>query len=308
MIQLPRFLITAPLAAINFADSGDDWFSEFLFSNSNNLNIKKGENLITYVDHHGSRRSFNGRLIYSGIKQSTHTEILSEPVNILNGNRVLFRLAHTSTHKAPTLINIGLAIFEIEPETEHPTNPMIKKYFVLGVCQDTDNLSNTNIECIESLHGEAVGFFKGLNNKHVDVIELLHALISTTKVFANEADKYELIAKKLIGEQKGFYSYSRPKILRVVEKRETSRIVCQEATLMLLFLDSQIEVKFKLNNYSAIQDAAYISHEIKTTVIDDGSDYIKNLDFDGMVKRHLDVAKVFEVLRNEYKDRNAPPY
>lgn len=308
MIQLPRFIITAPLAMMNLADSGNDWFKEFLFTNDSRLDIKSGSNLISYIDLHGTRRSFNGRLIHTGIKRSNHTEVLGENINIGNQNRVLFRLAHKPVHDQPSLLNFGLAIFEMHLDNaDQNRSGVTQDFFVLAVSQDANNLSNINVECIEHIRGDAASFFKGLNNKHVNVIELVHSLISTTRCFAFDADKYELIAKKLLGELKGFYGTSKPKVLKVKEKSVTSNILCEEATLMLLFLDSQIEVTFKLNDYTSIDDAAYVSHEVKTVVLDDGSDYIKSLDFDALVKKHLDVDKVFEVLREEYRECNTPP-
>lgn len=308
MIQLPRFLINAPLAAISLADSGADWFKEFVFSNNSHQDITKGENLITYIDQHGTKRSFNGRMLYAGIKQSTHTEILNEPLNVVNQNRVLFRLAHHSLREDPTLLNLGLMVFEIaEDDNQDLPHPLIKKLFVLGVCQDAKNLNNMNIECIERLEGNATGIFKSLNNKHVDVIGLIHAIISTTRNFANDADKYELIAKKLIAEQNGLYGLSRPKILQADEESIGGEIICKKATLLLLFLDSEIRVSFELNDYHSIAHAAYVAHQVETKVIQDGSTYMKDLDFDALVKKYLNVDELFEVLRHEYKERNTPP-
>lgn len=308
MIQLPRFLVAAPLAAINLADSGADWFKEFLFSNHSHHDITKGENLITYIDQHGTKRSFNGRLLYAGIKQSTHSEILNEQLNVVNEHRVLFRLAKQSLREDPKLLNLGLVVFEIATDYEDLPPPLIKNLFVLGVCQDAKNPSNMNVECIEHLQGNASGIFKNLNNKHVDVIGLLHALISTTRHFAYDSDKYELIAKKLIAEQNGLYGASRPKILNMVEDSIGGEIICKKATLLLLFLDSEIRVSFELNDYHSIADAAYVAHQVETKIIQDGSAYMKDLDFDALVKKHLDVNKLFEVLRHEYKERNTPSF
>lgn len=305
MIQSKRFLISAPLAVIDLAKSGEDWFSEFLFSNADSKHLKAAYNDVVVYDRYNNRRSFSGRLVYSGMIQSDQVDVLNESVNMLDSNAAIFRLNNLNKSEKVKLLNLGIAIFEknwVSPDGQ------TKQYFLMSVCQDADDLGDIRYEFVETLTGEPIAFFKGLNHKHVDVIGLLHALVPTTKVFSLEKDKYELIAKKLIAENKGVYGYGRPKFMGVREKSVGGEIVCMEATVIFVMLDSQINVKFELNDYTTVADAKYDKVSITTSVMKDGSAFIENLDMQAIVDRHLDVDSAFKILVKEYQEKNNPPF
>lgn len=304
MIQSKRFLISAPLAVIDLAKSGEDWFSEFLFSNADSKYLKAAYNDVVVYDRYNNQHSFSGRLVYSGMIQSDQVDVLNESVNMLDSNAAIFRLNNLNKSEKVKLLNLGITIFEknwVSPDDQ------TKQYFLMSVCQDADDLGDIRYEFVETLTGEPIAFFKGLNHKHVDVIGLLHALVPTTKVFSLEKDKYELIAKKLIAENKGVYGYGRPKFMGVREKSVGGEIVCMEATVIFVMLDSQINVKFELNDYTTVADAKYDKVSITTSVMKDGSAFTENLDMQAIVDRHLDVDSAFKILVKEYQEKNNPP-
>lgn len=299
MIQQPRTVFAAPLIDIDFAKSGNDWIYELLLSNHQN-DLKKFGNLFCSAKASDEQIYFQGRLLFASMVQTENVEnVLNEKMNIGDKNITLFRLKDIEK-KRPSKLNLGLAIFQHDTDDN---NPFKNEYTILALTQDAENIANYNIGMVNNITAKDATFFRSLNNNHTDIIKLANALISTTKMFADESMVVDLLTKKLVDDLQGVMSETFPTLLKIRKGMAEPMPSWTQVSSFILLFGSQIEVVFELDDYNPVLHEIPTYKNVRVVVYDkelDGSLLTETLDLDAISKR-IDIDKLYDIVMTEYK-------